>query len=160
MSVTGLPGTPPCTDPDPPSTTVPPDSDHPEDYLLPISLRPYHYDIELRPDIYLPDPTDFVFNGTSSMHFACLQDTNRIVLHIRQLTIENSTIEVVPTSGGASVSVQSTEWREQFDFYEVTLSESLVAGVNYTITTRFTGPLTGDMSGMYWSSYLEHNTTR
>ncbi|ELT91342.1 hypothetical protein CAPTEDRAFT_224136 [Capitella teleta] len=159
--VSGLPGTPPCdgevTGSSTPLPTAQPD--RPEDYLLPDDLVPVHYDIELRPDIYGSDADDFAFTGYSVMHFWCRTATDTVVMHINYLSIDNSSI-VVRSSSGSIIPVTQTRHRPEFYFYDIVLGESLIVGENYTISTNFSGPLSQNMAGMYWSSYPEEGQTK
>ena len=61
---------------------------------LPSSLRPEQYHITVRPDIYQLDPEDFTNEGKVEVTLTCLEPTDMVVLHARQLNITDQELEL------------------------------------------------------------------
>lgn len=54
-------------------------SDEP-DGRLPKNFRPYHYNLELRPDIYQTTPP-FNFNGNVQIYITCVEASNVVIIN-------------------------------------------------------------------------------
>ncbi len=50
------------------------------DGRLPQNFRPYHYNLELRPDIYQTTPP-FNFSGKVQIYFACVKASNVVTIN-------------------------------------------------------------------------------
>lgn len=55
------------------------------DGRLPRDLSPYHYNVELRPDIYNKTPCYFGFDGIVSIYFTVINSTNIITVNAQGL---------------------------------------------------------------------------
>ena len=131
----------------------------PTDVRLPLNFYPIHYNLELRSDMYGPDPENFTFDGTVEIFLKCRNATNIVVLHINQLTVQNSTIDFRPRfKDGPSW----THWEEDKarQFFKLYLTDNCVVEREYVMQLTFDGKLTDDLAGLYRSSYKEGNKTR
>ena len=54
---------------------------------LPLNLVPYHYDVELKPDLQPDSEGEYWFTGTSSVDFTVATETNFIYIHCNKLDI-------------------------------------------------------------------------
>lgn len=56
------------------------------DCRLPRDLSPYHYNVEIRPDIYNKTLWDFSFDGIVSLYFTVINLTSLITVNAQGLT--------------------------------------------------------------------------
>lgn len=54
---------------------------------LPRNLLPTHYTLRLQPDMYGPNPSAFRFIGHVTIDLNCVEATDKIVLHARDLNV-------------------------------------------------------------------------
>ena len=70
------------------------------DVLLPVNLRPYHYNLMMCPKIYAADgesevdPESFHNIGDVEIYVECVKDTDVITMHVNKLRIDIGSIEV------------------------------------------------------------------
>ena len=62
--------------------------------LLPGSLKPIHYELRIRPDIYRDNPDNFQFSGSVRIDVDVLKCTKVITLHVKDLDIAKRKIDV------------------------------------------------------------------
>ncbi|XP_067654001.1 aminopeptidase Ey-like [Haliotis asinina] len=135
----------------PPTTTA-----TPTDYRLPITVRPYLYNLALQPNIYGGDNGPFDFNGTVSIATVAEVTANTITLHAHPtLNIDKASIQVRDMNTTNSVPVQDTSYESLRHFFVLRLSTSLAIGHHYEIFMSFNGPLSQDGVGLYLSVYQE-----
>ncbi|KAK6184963.1 hypothetical protein SNE40_007302 [Patella caerulea] len=128
------------------------------DYRLPTNTRPYHYNVDLQPNMYSGDPEAFNFQGSVKIWIQCLEDTTEITLHAHRLDINYATIEVL--SEGETANLYRAYRNDTVrQFLIIELTESMVAGTNLSVSMSFEGPLQGDGTGLYLSSYMDGTTT-
>ena len=120
-------------------------------------MSPVHYDLTVRPNIYMDDPEDFSFTGTVMILVDVHEETTRVTLHYKYLLITEASIVVKKERDGRVVGVLSATYEKEKDFYHVDLSGPLSKGDRYTIYMEFAGPLTNDLAGIYTSSYTDEN---
>lgn len=130
---------------------------------MPTSLKPYYYDLTLKPYIgehpSYPNNKSFKFDGNISLSFTCLSPTNVIVLHAKDLVIQNETIGLF-TSDRHLVDVdQNWAYDFQREFMIITMSRECVKEQNYTLFMLYTGKISENLSGFYRSSYALSNGT-
>lgn len=118
---------------------------------LPTDLKPIHYTIELKPDIYLENTSDFTFEGKVSILINCLNATKDIVLNSKLLKITNVTVFYLSTS----ISVLGTSHDKELERLTISISEEIQPGTNFTVYMDFEGPLTNDLNGLYYSTYMK-----
>lgn len=137
-----------------PRSTIASPKSNSEDYLLPTSIRPNHYTIELEPDF-----ENDVFNGSVAIEFTVLEATNRIYFHARELQIDSSSItlqsgnELPMNIYGFSYANDTTE------ICTVQFADQFVVGKTYTLNIpSFTGILNPDNAGFYLAKYEDENS--
>ncbi len=121
---------------------------------LPHSIIPFHYDLELAPDIY-ENKSDRIFNGSVKIFFTVLRETDNITLHSSHNQV--TPIEILCIS---KYSLQKTLkiWNTSFDnetqMFTIQLTDTLLEGQNFSLFLEFQGQLLRDMKGLYLSSYI------
>ena len=113
-----------------------------------------------QPHIYEGD--DFSFDGSVEIWVKCHEPTNRIVLHISQLTLDEPTI-LIRENGpdGSLLVVDNWEIDEARQFLMFTLGSTLEPGGIYYLAMRFQGThLHGDFYGFYRSTYIDEGVEK
>uniref|UniRef100_A0A1A7XIV8 Aminopeptidase n=1 Tax=Iconisemion striatum TaxID=60296 RepID=A0A1A7XIV8_9TELE len=142
-----------------PSTTMAP----PPVMRLPRNLLPESYNIFIQPQLYIkiieevnvtsPNQT-LLFSGNSTVHFHCVERTNRIYLHSNDLQvsaprlINKNTNELVKIDG-------YVHHEDESHFFELQLNEYLEAGRNYSLFLAFEGEMSENLETLYVSKYVE-----
>ena len=80
-------------------------------------------------------------------------------MHAVGLNIEDDKISV-REEGGSSINITSIEYDEKRQFLIINLNEHLKAGKNYILNINYTGQITSDIRGIFWSSYKDLNTNQ
>ncbi|XP_076823238.1 aminopeptidase N-like [Clavelina lepadiformis] len=117
---------------------------------LPSSLIPYHYTVDLQPDLKPDDEGLHWFNGNSTAYFSVAQSTNFIVIHSFKL---NYTSVSAANTEGLAVSIVTYWTYDPNEYLVVEVDKPLSVGENYTLSTVFLGPLANDLRGLYLSRY-------
>lgn len=127
-------------------------------FRLPTDLKPYNYEIAIKPYIgFLHSLNDsFKFDGNINISFTCLNPTNKIVLHIKDLTIINETIKLF--SNRSLIGINQN-WVNDFekDFMILTMNEECLRDRNYTLSLLYRGEISEYLSGFYRSSFTAPN---
>ena len=142
-----------------PTSTAPPVGPT-TDVRLPLDVTPVHYDLELRPDIYGDKEEDFIFTGRVGIEVECKKPTKAIVMHMKYLTVDNSSIMLE----GVGVGIEApkvTRYSIEVDkeFIRFHLDKDLTKGARYVLSMSFSGVLRQDLTGLYRSSYMAGNKT-
>lgn len=119
---------------------------------LPRNVLPDHYDLLLHPDI-----EEGTFRGEVTIHLTIVNETDVLLVHAWQLTVDAVSVESPPTTG--VVSVADSFLFPQNEYFVVKLTAPIQPG-NASLTLSFAGPLTGRIVGFYRSSYKQGNETR
>ncbi|XP_033823587.1 aminopeptidase N-like [Periophthalmus magnuspinnatus] len=140
-----------------PSTTTPTPSNKPWDqYRLPKTLVPEHYNLTLWPRLK-PDNTTglYIFTGESSVEFKCVEETDLILIHSNKLNYTKAPT-VVSVSGGVTAPNIKKHWLQTVTQYLVIeLEGTLKKDHVYRLSTEFVGELADDLGGFYRSVYTE-----
>ncbi|XP_070178504.1 uncharacterized protein [Littorina saxatilis] len=130
-------------------------------YRLPTAILPYHYDLELQPEIYTADPADFTFNGSVKIYLECNTSTNVITLHSYRhdlQTIRDSAMLKFENETDTGFIAEVT-YDEARHFLHVHLKVELQEGQKYSLYMEFSASMRGDGVGLYYSSYKDGDTT-
>uniref|UniRef100_A0A3Q2ULB0 Aminopeptidase n=1 Tax=Fundulus heteroclitus TaxID=8078 RepID=A0A3Q2ULB0_FUNHE len=136
-----------------------------DQYRLPKTLVPDHYNVTLWPRLK-PDPTTqlYIFKGVSSVEFECVEDTDLILIHSNKLnytTLENGKFAKLSAVNSASVpSIRSSWLQTETQYLVLQLDGKLVKGQRYQLYTEFTGELADDLGGFYRSVYTENGVQK
>lgn len=121
-------------------------------YLLPGDLVPHHYDIKYAFDV---DPdTNFSFFGVVDIMLQVKKSTNKVVLHAKDFTVS----ENIHIRGPRSLQSTGVRLNDTYNLLTISLSETMEADENYTLTIPFYGNLKQGLDGAYISTYINKQT--
>ena len=143
---------------------------HQVNYRLPTHLRPSFYEIVIKP--YFNVTTQPIFyDGHVSIRFSCVQDTSKLVLHMVDLDIDNSSLELIKLETtprdsqriSDSVAIRNFAWTHdvQRQFFVADFGYNIfVKGREYVVNIGFKGYTKDDNAGFYASSYRDANSQK
>ena len=144
----------PCPPQQPTESPLPTDSPPVTGLRLPRNLIPWHYNVDIQPDIYGSDPSRFSFLGRVDIYLACENQTNQITLQYRKMTIRNESVSVRDADGEqASIAHSDIAIDEAREFYHILLEDQLQIGDRIVVSVDFSGQLWEDFAGMFWNEY-------
>ncbi|XP_025100513.1 aminopeptidase Ey-like [Pomacea canaliculata] len=131
-------------------------------YRLPTALRPLHYDLELIPDIYQANSSNFSFQGTVKIEFVCRNQTSDVILHAVDLTIVELDVQLRSwdPQDDPNILIKSFQISKERETLELHLLRPLQEKYRYLLTVTFRGQITDLFRSMYFSSYQENNQTK
>ncbi|XP_072241404.1 aminopeptidase N-like [Leuresthes tenuis] len=150
-----------ATTPEPSVTTPAPSNEPWDQYRLPKSLVPDHYNVTLHPRL-TPHPTAglYIFTGMSTVEFQCVEDTNLILIHSNKLNYTNQEnghlARLTSVSGGAAPPITASWLNPVTQYLVLQLNGNLMKDHRYQLHTDFTGELADDLGGFYRSEYIEN----
>jgi hypothetical protein len=99
----------------------------------------------------------FTFEGTTAMHFRCLNATNKVVFHQRELnlTLVNFTSEQDPTLEITNPNFEFVYDRK--DFVTGYFNKNCMPNATYTLTLDFQGVILDKLYGFYRSTFKDKN---
>ena len=133
-------------------------------YRLPSNLIPYKYEIKINAENISSSDLTPEYKGIVDIYFTCKEATNKLIFHIKNVEIDNSTLAIYSTNGNGFTSIKNPEWTNDFD-REYFIIDS-VFGLefqkyqNYSIHIEYTGYLKTDNIGFYRSSYIKNEKTQ
>lgn len=114
---------------------------------LPKSIKPVHYDLSLKPNF-----DDFTFAGSVRIKYQIYEKVSEIVLHSKELTITDGSIENQAKKNPLGVvTYNPKEETAILGFQDDIVSEG-------TICLNFTGSLNDQMKGFYRTSFKIDNS--
>ncbi|XP_043289617.1 aminopeptidase N-like [Venturia canescens] len=120
-------------------------------YSLPTTVIPKHYTIRLEPNIV---PGQFTFKGETDIQIHFNVQTDTIVLHAMNLSIDGNYTELLDSTRKVPSGVKlSSTYDEVTHFYTLKLGRMIPKG-DYVLKMKYTGILHDDMNGFYQSSYF------
>ncbi len=126
------------------TVTTPPTTPAP-DLLLPRSVLPIHYDLNIEPN---HDSNQFL--GTITVQLNVTESTNIIKIHSYLLTVNDPK---VTDSNNQSLGVISFTYDQQKQYHTIELNNQIIVGNDYYLTLSFNGSLIGKIIGFYKSVY-------
>lgn len=130
------------------------------DYRLPTDLVPDHYDLWVKFQFEETfNNNSFPYDGEVKIDISCVKDTSKLVLHVRNLMIDNSSLSLTSTDDLSFGELKAFAWYNDFTrhFFVADLPKSFKAGSSYQFSVKFVGYLTDDNRGFYRSSYMRNN---
>jgi len=122
-------------------------TDTPADqYRLPRTVVPAHYDLELEPDL-----TAFTFRGTGATTVEVVETTNRFVLNAIELEVQKAW---VTNDAGARIEAEMIHLDEDTERLAVELGAEATPGT-WVLHTEFTGLLNDKLHGFYRSTFTD-----
>lgn len=123
-------------------------------WRLPKAIYPISYIIALETKVH--DEGDRDFKGTVIIHLDVRQSTNRIVLHSKDLNIQ----EILILSGASEIDVLNFQVDETRDFLIIEVAEDFEIGADLLVLIEFNGQLQQEGVGFYRSQYQIDGRTR
>ncbi len=121
-------------------------------YALPQDVRPTLYDLTLECDF-----DAFTFDGVALIDIAVTTPTDTLVLHAKELDIQNvSVAQGDAEQGAASISYS----HDEHDLVVLRFNRALAVSTDTTLKISFKGSLNDTMAGFYRSTYTKNNETR
>lgn len=121
-----------------------------EDYRLPRSVEPVHYNLRILTHL---NSTDQRFEGSVTIDLLARETTKNITLHAAYLKIDENRTSVV--SGQEKFGVNRIEVNEVHNFYILHLDRELVKDQIYHLEMHFKAGLNDSQSGYYKSNYTD-----
>ncbi|CAF3355817.1 unnamed protein product [Rotaria socialis] len=121
---------------------------------IPTNLRQEEYRLTLFPNL-----TSETFTGILFYTFTCLETTNEVVLHQKDLLLNNSTIKIVNSSLTDSPLPVLDSWSydEYSELIRLKFSSSFIPNHNYTLYLTFSANISRELHGLYVSKYIDTN---
>ena len=110
-----------------------------QNYRLPNDTKPETYDITIITTVDQAvdgdDGTNFNFNGIVKINIKVLEDTTKITLHARQLTIDNIELK----DGNTNIATDPHDYQIVPEFLVIPTKTTLQKDKNYELTIEYTG---------------------
>ncbi|XP_065223348.1 aminopeptidase N-like [Planococcus citri] len=123
----------------------------PDIYRLTDEVVPTFYELRIAPDL-----KNFTFVGKVEIAIHVKFNTDKIVLHSKNLTI--TSVKVFKMDSSREFLDSSYELDESNDLLVVETGQSLMFNTNYSLIIEFQGVLSHSMRGFYRTSYRPSNT--
>jgi hypothetical protein len=142
-------------------------ANEPINYRLPTNLKPTLYELTIKP--YIGEnynDKSFTFEGYVNISFICLNQTNKIILHAKDLFIRSTKLYEINNSYFSGISYNeilidnNLYYDDIREFIIINLNKDCVNGNNYVISINYTGVISNSLAGFYRSSYLDSNKTK
>ena len=130
-------------------------------YRIPSNLIPYKYEIKINAENISSTNPIPEYKGIVDIYFTCKVATKKLIFHIRNIEIDNSTLLINSTNINGFTAIKSPAWRNDFEreFFVLDSVSDLEfkKDQNYSIHIEYTGYLKTDNIGFYRSSYVKNN---
>lgn len=126
------------------------DSDPDPWFLLPPVMRPLHYDVIVQP--FLP-PGNLSFHGCINILVRCEEPTNKITLHILNISIQEVTVRVKLVPEYRRLDVVRFTYDLRRERFTIHLCQVIKALEEFNVSLYYQGFLNNDMRGFYRSSF-------
>ena len=127
---------------------------------MPTNLKPFDYQIKIKPYIGTFEAygnKSFTFDGQVNITFTCLNQTDQIVIHSKDLTIlETKLFSNLTTEISINSNLKYDEVRE---FLTIEMKSQCEKDENYTLHIKYIGLISDSLAGFYRSSYTNSNKT-
>ena len=119
--------------------------------------------MNLQQEIYrltiVPNLTSETFDGILAYTFTCLQSTNELILHLKDLSINSTTIQII---GSSSTNhplpiFQSWSYDSYSELIKMKFSSSFIPTNQYELYLTYTTNISHELHGLYISRYLDIN---
>lgn len=121
-------------------------------------LKPFYYDIFIQPYFTVTqEPQNYSANVI--IKFKCDVETNKLILHMKDLVLDNSTLNVKSLNDSSLNYKISSKWsyNKINHFFTAVLPQNFKVNHSYEFTANLTGFSTDDELGFYKSSYNDSN---
>ncbi|XP_030376104.1 aminopeptidase N-like [Scaptodrosophila lebanonensis] len=114
---------------------------------LPKTITPCHYDLKVQ--THIQDIGNSHFEGSVGIVLKVLQNTDQIVLHAQNLTINEPTIKLERLMNSQIISIVSTEFNPSLDYFVIQTSKKLQKASLYYLNIEFAAQLTNTNLGYF-----------
>ncbi|XP_062318651.1 aminopeptidase N-like [Osmerus eperlanus] len=149
---------PPTSVTTPLATTPSPSKEPWDQYRLPKTLVPEHYNVTLWPRLTTDSAGLYIFTGKSLVVFTCVEETDLILIHSNKLNytlVDGQPAKLSAVGGSAAPTIKSSRLQTTTQYLVLQLSGKLTKGTSYQLDTEFQGELADDLGGFYRSEYDE-----
>ena len=129
---------------------------------LPTHVIPVHYDIIIKPNIYITKP---FIEGNITIDVLCQNTTQNIIFHGKKLKIIHMSIKTMEFGDEVHdkyLSIENLKFLKTYEEILVRTADVLSQGLRYEIYIEYVAELKfpSDGQGMYWDTYQEGNEKR
>jgi aminopeptidase N len=114
--------------------------------------------MNLKQEIYRliisPNLTSEKFQGILYYTFTCIETTNEIILHLKDLFIDNSTIKIISSS---LPIFKSWSYDSYSELIKLKFSSSFIPNSQYTLYLTYSANISHELHGLYISRYVDIN---
>ncbi len=130
---------------------------------MPGDLIPITYALFLQPHFNSTTQPDH-YDSTLQLDFKCVQDTNQLILHMRDLELNAPTLLINSTTDDSFTTAANFEYtyNNASQTFRAVLRDPQTFKANHTYSfhAKFKGFLKKDSAGLYRSSYVERGITK
>ena len=121
---------------------------------IPMNLQQETYHLTITPNL-----TSETFDGILFYTFTCLQSTNEIILHLKDLFINTSTIQILNSSSVNKPlsNFQSWSYDSYSELIKLKFSSAFIPTYQYQLYLRYSANISRELHGLYISRYLDMN---
>jgi aminopeptidase N len=122
---------------------------------IPKNLKQEIYRLTISPNL-----TSETFTGILYYIFTCIEKTNEIILHLKDLSINNSTIKIINSSLPTIVSLpilKSWSYNSYSELIKFKFSSSFIPTNQYTLYLTYSANISHELHGLYISRYVDIN---
>lgn len=126
---------------------------------MPKDLTPTLYEMTLKPYFKVETMPEY-YDTTLDLHFTCVSQTNKLVLHMKNLQINNSSLKITSSTDSQFKEVKEFPWSHdvEADFFIAEFpTNPFRPGNSYTFSIEFRGFLLSDERGFYRTYYNDSN---
>ena len=103
-------------------------------FRLPLTIKPYHYDIEIEPNMI-----ENKFRGKVIMSLEVLKTTNVIAFHALNLTFTHTSVK---SAANVALTSQKPNYEPEHEIAFIVLKEQLPVGSSVVLTLEYMGEMT------------------
>lgn len=114
------------------------------------------YQIEIRPFLYVDDPSNLTFVGRTKIFVRCAKKTSEINLHSKSLQISANEVLIFSekSKNFTAIRIKAIRFYRRSESLKLLLNSELKEGENYFIEfVKFTGEIRRNGKGFYLSHY-------
>jgi aminopeptidase N len=121
-------------------------------------LIPTSYDLTIQP-LFKADQKPEKFNGKVKVNFNCEANTDKLVLHMVDLVLNNSTLKIESSSDKDFKPKSNFPWTYDpiTHFLTFKFDTSFKKGFNYTFSVSYVGLTNDVMRGFYRGNYKDND---
>ncbi|KAJ8960401.1 hypothetical protein NQ318_013681, partial [Aromia moschata] len=105
----------------------------------------------------VPHLQNLTTNGTVTIRLDVLEDTNKIIFHVNNITIDKHSVSVTSTKPDSRPIKIDDQSHVEGQKYKIELNEGLKKGEQYLLEIKYNGALNTHLQGFYRSQYHDAN---